>query len=66
MAEEVAKATGERRDPRDVAEGFLRIAVANMANAIKQVSVEKGHDAANFALQCFGGAGGQHDVCGRG
>ena len=60
MAEEVAKATGERRDPRDVAEGFLRIAVANMANAIKQVSVEKGHDAANFALQCFGGAGGQH------
>jgi 5-oxoprolinase (ATP-hydrolysing) len=60
MAEEVAKATGERRDPRDVAEGFLRIAVANMANAIKQVSVERGHDAANFALQCFGGAGGQH------
>jgi len=48
------------RDSRDVAEGFLRIAVANMANAIKQVSVQKGHDAARFALQCFGGAGGQH------
>ena len=48
------------RDARDVAEGFLRIAVANMANAIKQVSVEKGHDATGFALQCFGGAGGQH------
>ena len=48
------------RDPRDVAEGFLRIAVANMANAIKQVSVVKGHDATRFALQCFGGAGGQH------
>ena len=52
----------DRREPdiRDVAEGFLRIAVANMANAIKQVSVQKGHDATRFALQCFGGAGGQH------
>src|SRR3954470_19502211 len=60
MAEEVTRATGEHRDPRNVAEGFLRIAVANMANAIKQVSVEKGHDAGDFALQCFGGAGGQH------
>ncbi len=48
------------QDARAVAEGFLRIAVANMANAIKQVSLEKGHDAARFALQCFGGAGGQH------
>ena len=47
-------------DPRDVAEGFLRIAVANMANAIKQVSVQKGHDAQRFVLNCFGGAGGQH------
>ena len=47
-------------DPRTAAEGFLRVAVANMANAIKQVSVQKGHDAARFALQCFGGAGGQH------
>ena len=47
-------------DPREAAEGFLRVAVANMANAIKQVSVQKGHDPARFALQCFGGAGGQH------
>jgi len=60
FADEIAAATGERRDPRDVAEGFLRIAVANMANAIKQVSVQKGHDATRFALQCFGGAAGQH------
>ncbi|HEX3346469.1 MAG TPA: hydantoinase/oxoprolinase family protein, partial [Acetobacteraceae bacterium] len=61
LADEIARATGEaRRDPREVAEGFLRIAVANMANAIKQVSVQKGHDATRFALQCFGGAGGQH------
>src|ERR1700730_12323467 len=49
-----------QRDPRAVAEGFLRVAVGNMANAIKQVSVQKGHDATRFALQCFGGAGGQH------
>ncbi len=48
------------QDPRAAAEGFLRIAVANMANAIKQVSLQKGHDAAGFALHCFGGAGGQH------
>ena len=48
------------REPRQVAEGFLQIAVANMANAIKQVSVQKGHDVTRFALQCFGGAGGQH------
>ena len=47
-------------DPRAVAEGFLRVAVANMANAIKQVSIQKGHDATRYALQCFGGAGGQH------
>ncbi len=60
LAEAIAAAIGERRDARDVAEGFLRIAVANMANAIKQVSVQKGHDATRFALQCFGGAGGQH------
>ncbi len=51
---------GIRRDPRDVAEGFVRIAVANMANAIKHISVEKGHDVSRFALHCFGGAGGQH------
>jgi 5-oxoprolinase (ATP-hydrolysing) len=60
LADDIAKATGQPRTPRQVAEGFLQIAVANMANAIKQVSVQKGHDATRFALQCFGGAGGQH------
>src|SRR6202047_3386821 len=60
LADEIARATGEAQHPRAVAEGFLRIAVGNMANAIKQVSVQKGHDATRFALQCFGGAGGQH------
>jgi 5-oxoprolinase (ATP-hydrolysing) len=60
LAGRIAAVTGRKGDVRDVAEGFLRIAVANMANAIKQVSVEKGHDVAGFALACFGGAGGQH------
>ena len=43
-----------------MAEGFLRIAVDNMANAIKKISVERGHDVTGYTLQCFGGAGGQH------
>jgi 5-oxoprolinase (ATP-hydrolysing) len=61
LAAEIGKAQGKPApDPRAVAEGFLRVAVANMANAIKQVSIQKGHDATRFALQCFGGAGGQH------
>ena len=60
LANEIAQATGQPRTPQQVAEGFLQIAIANMANAIKQVSVQKGHDATRFALQCFGGAGGQH------
>jgi 5-oxoprolinase (ATP-hydrolysing) len=60
LAAEIEAATGVAQTPEAVAEGFLRIAVANMANAIKQVSVQKGHDATRFALQCFGGAGGQH------
>ncbi len=60
LARDIAAATGQSRDPRDIAEGYLRIAVANMANAIKQVSVQKGHDVGRFTLACFGGAGGQH------
>ncbi|MDR3538299.1 MAG: hydantoinase B/oxoprolinase family protein [Acetobacteraceae bacterium] len=60
LAAEIEAATGEQRSAQQVAEGFLQIAVANMANAIKQVSVQKGHDVSRFALQCFGGAGGQH------
>jgi 5-oxoprolinase (ATP-hydrolysing) len=43
-----------------VADGFLRIAVDNMANAIKKISVQRGHDVTGYTLQCFGGAGGQH------
>jgi 5-oxoprolinase (ATP-hydrolysing) len=60
LAREIALATGEEQDARDVAEGFVRIAVNTMANAVKQVSTRKGHDLSRFALQCFGGAGGQH------
>ena len=46
--------------PEEVAEGFLRIAVENMANAIKQISVQRGYDVTSYTLNCFGGAGGQH------
>ena len=44
----------------EVADGFIRIAVENMANAIKKISVAKGVDVRAYALNCFGGAGGQH------
>ena len=47
-------------EPREVAEGFLRIAVANMAAAIKRVALERGREVGEFTLQCFGGAAGQH------
>ena len=61
LAESVAQETGEaRRTPEDMAAGFLRIAVDNMANAIKKISVQRGHDVTGYTLQCFGGAGGQH------
>ena len=61
MAEEVSKETEEApRSPEEMAEGFLRIAVDNMANAIKKISVQRGHDVTGYTLQCFGGAGGQH------
>ncbi|WP_297754188.1 hydantoinase B/oxoprolinase family protein [uncultured Shimia sp.] len=61
LAAEIAEATGqEAQSPEAVAEGFLRIAVDNMANAIKKISVQRGHDVTRYTLQCFGGAGGQH------
>ena len=60
MAEEVDAATGRRLTPEAIAEGFLAIAVDNMANAIKQVSVARGYDVTRYVLACFGGAGGQH------
>ena len=60
LAAEIRERTGDERSPEQVAEGFLRIAVANMANAVKRISVEKGHDVTEYVLTTFGGAGGQH------
>jgi 5-oxoprolinase (ATP-hydrolysing) len=60
MAEEVSRTTGTRKSPQELAHGFLRIAVENMANAIKQISIQRGHDVTAYTLACFGGAGGQH------
>ena len=60
LADAVFQATGERKDARSIAEDFVTIAVTNMANAIKQVSVQKGHKPGDFVLQAFGGAGAQH------
>src|SRR5262245_38457071 len=60
LAAEIESATGTRQTPEEVAEGFIRVAVANMANAIKHISVQRGHDVTRYTLACFGGAGGQH------
>ncbi len=60
LADEVERATGIRRAPEEIADGFLRIAVENMANAIKHISVQRGYDVTEYTLCCFGGAGGQH------
>jgi 5-oxoprolinase (ATP-hydrolysing) len=60
LAGEVRAATGTARRPEEIAEGFLTVAVQNMANAIKTISVQRGHDVTRYTLCCFGGAGGQH------
>ncbi|APZ44586.1 5-oxoprolinase [Acidihalobacter ferrooxydans] len=60
LAAEIRMLTGDARTPEEVAEGFLRIAVENMANAIKKISVQRGYDVTEYALVAFGGAGGQH------
>ena len=57
---ELAEEIGDGRTPEQVAEGFLSIAIENMANAIKKISVQRGYDVSGYALTCFGGAGGQH------
>ena len=56
----MAAEIGDGRAPEDVADGFIRIAVANMVEAIKKISVQRGYDVTRYALSCFGGAGGQH------
>ncbi|MEZ5648424.1 MAG: hydantoinase B/oxoprolinase family protein [Alphaproteobacteria bacterium] len=60
LAEKIERATGDKRSPEAVAEGFLKIAIENMANAIKEISVQRGYDITKYTLCCFGGAGGQH------
>lgn len=60
LADEIGRAGGGATTPEAVAAGFIDIAVGNMANAIKQISVQRGHDVTGYALTSFGGAGGQH------
>ncbi|MCK6430287.1 MAG: hydantoinase B/oxoprolinase family protein, partial [Burkholderiaceae bacterium] len=60
LAAEIERATGQKKSPEEVAAGFLDIAVGNMAEAIKRISVQRGHDVTKYTLTVFGGAGGQH------
>ena len=60
LAERIAAAGGGMRTPEQVADGFIAVTVGNMANAIKQISVQRGHDVTDYVLTSFGGAGGQH------
>ncbi len=60
LAAEISSATGKQVTAEEAAEGFLIIAVANMANAIKEISIQRGYDVSKYTLACFGGAGGQH------
>ena len=60
LAAEIEAATGDKRSPVEAADGFLKIAVDNMANAIKKISIQRGYDVTEYTLNCFGGAGGQH------
>jgi 5-oxoprolinase (ATP-hydrolysing) len=60
LADEIAAQSGVDKSAEELAEGFLRIAVENMANAIKKISVQRGYDVTKYTMNCFGGAGGQH------
>lgn len=61
LAKEISATTGDDRRPEEVAEGFIKIAVLNMAAAMKKISVQRGYDVTKgYVLNCFGGAGGQH------
>ena len=60
LADNIREATGDERSAFGVAEGFLKISVDSMANAIKKISVQRGHDITEYTLCSFGGAGGQH------
>ncbi|KGK99280.1 5-oxoprolinase [Methanococcoides methylutens] len=60
LASKISADTGEKTTPEQVAEGFLTVAVENMANAIKKISTQRGYDLKDYTLCCFGGAGAQH------
>ena len=60
LGEQIEKSTGKSFPPEKVAEGFLEVAVENMAAAIKRVSLQRGYNVREYTLCCFGGAGGQH------
>jgi len=60
LAADVLAATGEAMSPEAIAEGFITIAVENMAKAVRQISIQRGYDVTRYVLACFGGAGGQH------
>ncbi|MGH8469841.1 MAG: hydantoinase B/oxoprolinase family protein [Gammaproteobacteria bacterium] len=60
LAAEITAAIGDNRSPLEVAEGFVQVAIENMANAIKKISVQRGYDVTAYCLCCFGGAAGQH------
>jgi 5-oxoprolinase (ATP-hydrolysing) len=60
LAQKVGMAQAGDKTAEEIADGFIKIAVENMANAIKKISVQRGYDVTRYALNCFGGAGGQH------
>ncbi len=60
LTQEINLTTNDSRSPEQIAEGFLKIAIDNMANAIKKITVQRGYDVTNYILNCFGGAAGQH------
>jgi len=60
LAMEIEGATGRAMTPEELADGYLDIAVGNMAEAIKRISIQRGHDVTQYTLSVFGGAGGQH------
>ena len=60
LATDIKTATGRATTPGELAEGFVTIAVQNMAEAIRKISIQRGYDVTRYVLNCFGGAGGQH------
>jgi len=60
LAAEIGAVAGKRISPEEIAEGFITIAVETMAKAVRQISIQRGHDATLCTLNCFGGAAGQH------